>query len=90
MQNGEKLTILENIVYEFAHTRLMSSGLDETLANVVMGNVYRRFQESAYQLSLINQLKESAPSPKIEKREGTVEDLMEDLKKNTYEAKNKT
>ena len=56
MTTGETLTALERIIHEFAKRRLETSGLDATLAEIVMGNVYRHFQEDAYHASLLNQL----------------------------------
>lgn len=88
---GEKLVSLECMIHDFARKRLSEANLDATLSELVMGNVYRRFQESAYHASLLNQLvqadpKKSATGPDLPKVrhetcEGTVEEFKEDLKK---------
>ena len=76
---GEKLTSLECIVYDLAKTKLDSAGLDPTLSAFVINGVYRRFQESAYHESLLNQLRGDVQPAVHDQREGTIEDLMIDM-----------
>lgn len=71
MTLGEKLTSLKCIIYEFAKERLESAGLDPTLSELVMGNVYRRFQEDAYHASLLNQLNAAQQSEAAQEAQQT-------------------
>lgn len=58
---GEKITAMQCIIYDFAKTRINQWGVDEAMAEVLMGNVYRKFQEDAYHASLRAQLSSDAP-----------------------------
>ncbi len=52
MDLGEKLTILENEIYDTAVSLLQREGIPSTVGRIVMDGVYRRFVESAYYVAL--------------------------------------
>lgn len=82
MTLGEKLTSLECMIFDFANARLTAAKVDETLAEVVMGNVHRKFLEGAYHKSLLNQMIEKQSKAVTEERSGTAEDLMKEMGEN--------
>ena len=78
---GEKLSAIQCTIYEFAHNRLSSLGLDASLSKIVMDGVYRRFQEDAYHASLLQKVSEQR-QPKAETHSGTANELKREVKKN--------
>ena len=75
MDLGEKMTELENQIYDTAVSLLQQAGIPSTIGRVVMDGVYRRFVESAYnvalqRLNLMQSELEKKASPE-EKKEGS-------------------
>lgn len=52
MDLGEKMTVLENQIYNAAVAMLQQAEIPSTIGRVIMDGVYRRFVESAYYISL--------------------------------------
>lgn len=52
MDLGEKMTSLENQIYDTAVSILHQADVPSTVGRVIMDAVYRRFVESAYYVSL--------------------------------------
>lgn len=69
---GTKLTVLEQVVFERALEAMKENEVPPTLARMVMGNVYRRFADSA-----VVELSARAVLGQPEPRTGTVEELKE-------------
>ena len=74
MDLGEKMTELENQIYDSAVSVLQQAGVPSTLGRVVMDGVYRRFVESAYNVALQRldlMQRELEKTSSEEKKEGT-------------------
>ena len=56
MYTGEKITLIADMVYNYAKKKLETSGLDASMAEFVMRDVHRRFTEEAYRTSLLHLL----------------------------------
>jgi len=52
MDLGEKMTALENQIYDTAVAMLQQAEIPSTVGRVIMDGVYRRFVESAYYVAL--------------------------------------
>lgn len=52
MDLGEKMTALENQIYNEAVATLQQAEIPSTVGRVIMDGVYRRFVESAYYVAL--------------------------------------
>lgn len=52
MDLGEKMTAIENQIYDAAVSVLQREEIPSTVGRVIMDGVYRRFVESAYAVAL--------------------------------------
>ena len=52
MDLGEKMTALENQIYDTVVAMLKQAEIPSTVGRVIMDGVYRRFVESAYYVAL--------------------------------------
>lgn len=86
MDTGEKFTVLENIIYQYACTQFELNQIAPSEARIVMKCVYSRFQELCLNNDLMNRVsiqQAGAPSKEV-KKTGTPEELMEDFKKTGF------
>lgn len=80
MDLGEKLALIQNVIYAKSLSELDASGIDETLSVVVMEGVFRKFQEAAYKTVMLHMLKKELPGENIsEKQIGTPEELLQEI-----------
>lgn len=86
MDTGEKMTVLENLIYQYACTQFELNQIPPSEARIVMKCVYSRFQELSLNNDLMSRVsiqQAGAPSKEV-KRTGTPEELMEDFKKTGF------
>lgn len=83
MDIGEKLIVLENLIYNFATTQFALNEATPTQAKIVLEGVYSKFQEQCLNHILMSRvtLQQAGEAAKGVERTGTVEDLMEDFSK---------
>lgn len=79
MDLGEKLQILQEVIYRKAEAELEMAEVPPSLRTMVIDNVAARFKEVAYKDSLLRGLQKEEPEP--EEHTGTPEDLLKELGK---------
>lgn len=79
MDLGEKLQILQEIIYRNAEAELMNAEVPPTLRTMVIDNVAARFKEIAYKDTLLRNLQKEEPEP--ERHTGTPAELLKEIGK---------
>lgn len=86
MDIGEKLTVLENLICNFATTQFELNEVPPTQARLVMGCVYNRFQEHCLNSVLMGRvtIQQAGGAAGEQEHTGTVEDLKRDFEKTGF------
>lgn len=77
MDLGEKLQILQEIIYRNAEAELENAEVPPSIRTIVIDNVAARFKEMAYKDTLLRGLQKEEP----ERHTGTPADLLKEIGK---------
>lgn len=82
MNIGEKIIIIEELIYRFANTQFQLNNIDPTNAHIIMECVNARFEKTCLNNLLMERvsIQETGSPPDIEKTTGTPEELFEAFK----------
>lgn len=92
MQNGEKLTALESIIFNFAQSQFSANNVSPLEARLIMEAVDGKFQKIGLESVLMGMVHIGEPDEKAdkavsgrnEKHTGTPEDLVDAFKKTGF------
>lgn len=82
MELGEKMLVIENLIYQFASTQFQLNGIDPIQAHFVMECVCSKFQKTCLNTILMERvsIQETGNPSADTKHTGTPEELSETLK----------